>query len=138
MNIKSEKGITNIDITVSVILITLFVSLIETIATNINSNSKNIRRKTEALNYAINEIEDVKASNFEDLDKIYVGSEAEGNIENSGFYKKITITDYADLDKNKDDDTIKRDIVKIVKVEISYKQGKDTQTVDLSTVVTKK
>ena len=37
-----------------------------------------------------------------------------------------------------DDDTIKRDIVKIVKVEISYKQGKDTQTVDLSTVVTKK
>ena len=67
-----------------------------------------------------------------------MGSEAEGNIENSGFYKKITITDYADLDKNKDDDTIKRDIVKIVKVEISYKQGKDTQTVDLSTVVTKK
>ena len=61
MNIKSEKGITNIDIIVSIILITLFVAIIATLMYSINSNSKSVERRSEATNYAINTIEKIKA-----------------------------------------------------------------------------
>ena len=56
MKIKSEKGITNIDLTVSIILITLFVAIIATLMFTINTSSSSMERKTEATNYAINEI----------------------------------------------------------------------------------
>ena len=57
MNLKNEKGITNIDIIVSIIIITLFVAIIATLMSNINGNSDSVERRAEATNYAINEIE---------------------------------------------------------------------------------
>ena len=44
MRIKSEKGITGIDITVSIILITLFVSLIATLMYTTNKNASTMER----------------------------------------------------------------------------------------------
>ncbi len=133
MNIKSEKGITGIDITVSIIIITLFVAIIATLIYNINSNSKSVERRSEATNYAINEIEKIKAADFDTIDTLA----GEENIEDTGYHKKITITDYADLEENKENDTLVPGLVKKVTVEISYKDGNSTETVDLSTVVTK-
>lgn len=46
MKVKSENGITNIDITVSIILITLFVAIIATLMYNINSNSNSVERRS--------------------------------------------------------------------------------------------
>ena len=135
MKIKSEKGITTIDITVSIVLITLFVAMIATIMYNINANSATIDRRTEATNYAINKIEELKSTSFEELNKMT--SPVEEDISGTGYHQKITITDYADLEENKDDDTIIPGLVKKVTVEISYKDGNTTQTVDLSTVIAK-
>lgn len=132
MNIRSEKGITNIDITVSIILITIFVTIIGTLAYNINSNTIAMERRTEAIDYAINEIEKLKAVNIDELEDM----EVDENIGDTGYYKKITVTDYADFEKNQGK-AIVRDLVKQVKVEISYMQGKETMTVDLSTIITK-
>lgn len=140
MKIKSEKGITNIDITVSIILITLFVAIIATLMYNINANSGSVERRSIATNYAINEIESLKAQNFDDLEETGEINEFEDILENgntTGYAKKITIIDYANLEENKDDDTIVPGLVKKVTVEISYKDGNTTQTVDLSTVITK-
>lgn len=140
MKIKSEKGITNIDITVSIILITLFVAIIATLMYNINANSGSVERRSIATNYAINEIESLKAQNFDDLEETGETNEFEDILENgntTGYAKKITIIDYANLEENKDDDTIVPGLVKKVTVEISYKDGNTTQTVDLSTVITK-
>ena len=67
MKIKNQEGFTSIDLTISIILITLFVALIVAIMYTINANFISIQRKTEATNYAINEIESLKAQNFEDL-----------------------------------------------------------------------
>ena len=133
MNIKSEKGITNIDIIISIILITLFVAIIATLMYSINSNSKAVERRSEATNYAINAIETIKASAFDDLDNLA----GESDIENTGYHQKITITDYAELGDNINDDTIVPGLVKKVTVEISYRDGNTTETVDLSTVITK-
>ena len=98
-------------------------------------NKKNLCKKCEIKikPYQINEIEKIKAASFDTIDKLAV----EGNIENTGYYKKVTITDYADLEENQNDDTIISGLVKKVTVEISYKHGNNTETVDLSTVITK-
>lgn len=132
MNIRSEKGITNIDITVSIILITIFVTIIGTLAYSINSNTMAMEKRTEAINYAINEIEKLKATNIDELESMEVSE----NIGSTGYYKKITVTDYADFEKNQGKGIV-RNLVKQVKVEISYKQGKETKTIDLSTLITK-
>ena len=132
MNIRSEKGITNIDITVSIILITIFVTIIGTLAYSINSNTMAMEKRTEAINYAINEIEKLKATNIDELEAMEVSE----NIGSTGYYKKITVTDYADFEKNQGKGIV-RNLVKQVKVEISYMQGKETKTIDLSTLITK-
>lgn len=140
MKIKSEKGITNIDITVSIILITLFVAIIATLMYNINSNSNSVERRSIATNYAINEMESLKAQNFDELEETVEPNEFEDILENekpTGYAKKVTIIDYANLEENKDDDTIVPGLVKKVTVEISYKDGNTTQTIDLSTVIAK-
>lgn len=140
MKIKSEKGITNIDITVSIILITLFVAIIATLMYNINANSGSVERRSIATNYAINEIESLKAQNFDELEETVEPNEFEDILENekpTGYAKKVTIIDYANLEENKDDDTIVPGLVKKVTVEISYKDGNTTQTIDLSTVIAK-
>ena len=142
MRIKNEQGITNIDLTITIILITLFITIIATLIFTINRNSTSVERVTEATNYAINEIENLKAQDFESLtdtddttnDFIDI-TDAEGQL--TGYSKKITITDYANLPENQDDDTILSGLVKKVTVEISYKDGDTIETVDLSTVISK-
>ena len=134
MNWKNEKGITTIDITVSIILITLFVALIAVLIYNVNQNSDSIERRAEATNYVINAIEEIKTTNFDNLQN------SEQNIGDTGYYEKITVIDYVDLKKeeqNEQDNTIMSGLVKKVTVEVSYKDGNTTQTVDLSTIRTK-
>ena len=134
MNWKNEKGITTIDITVSIILITLFVALIAVLIYNVNKNSDSMERRAEATNYVINAIEEVKTTNFDNLQN------SEQNIGDTGYYEKITVIDYADLkreEQSEQDDSIISGLVKKVTVEVSYKDGDTTQTVDLSTIRTK-
>ncbi len=128
MNWKNEKGITTIDVTVSIILITLFVALIAVLIYNVNQNSDSIERRAEATNYVINAIEEIKTTNFDNLQN------SEQNIGDTGYYEKITVIDYVDLKK---EDFIMSGLVKKVTVEVSYKDGNTTQTVDLSTIRTK-
>ena len=72
--------------------------------------------------------ETVEPNEFEDILE---------NEKPTGYAKKVTIIDYANLEENKDDDTIVPGLVKKVTVEISYKDGNTTQTIDLSTVIAK-
>ena len=150
MIFKNEKGITNIDLTVSIILITVFIALIATIMYTINANFNSIERRTEATNYAINEIESLKAKNFEDLQDTptdgtndfvnIIVKEEEGNTaieKTTGFSKKIEIIDYSNLPENQGDDTILSGLVKKVTVEIAYKDKDRIETVELSTVIAK-
>lgn len=137
MRIKSEKGITGIDITVSIILITLFVSLIATLMYTTNKNASTMERRTEATNYAITEIEKLKAQTFSDLQDTNETNDFTNIMEGTnptGYAKKITIIDYANLPGKTD---AVSGLVKQVTVEIAYKDGDTTQTVELSTVITK-
>ncbi len=140
MKLRSEKGFTGIDISISVVIIFIFVSIIAALIAQVNSKSREISLKNDATYIAINEIEKVKSNGLEE----YVGkSEADGNnviceneeIENEeGFYKTITVLDYADVEK---DEEIEKDIVKKVTVKISYMFRNEEQKVELSTIVSK-
>ncbi len=144
MKIKSEKGITGIDITISIILITLFVTLIATLMYAIHTNSNSIERKTEATNYAINIMEGLKAHDFDTLEnentdefenitqKVDEGDTKEER--ETGYAKRITIIDYANLPEKTN---AVSGLVKQATVEIAYKDGDTTQSVALSTVITK-
>ena len=132
MNLKNEKGATGIDITISVIVLVLFIGLIVSLMYGINKSSKDIERKTEATNYAISEIEKLKAEDFETLET----KQTSGYIDDTPYYKTIKVIDYADLEENKGQNK-EPGLVKKVTVEISYRSGKEDKKVELTTVLSK-
>ena len=132
MNFKSERGATGIDITIAIIIIGLFIGLIVSLMYGINKSSKDIERKTEATNYAISEIEKLKAEDFDTLES----KQTSGYIDGTPYYKTIKVVDYADLEENQGEDK-ERGVVKKVTVEISYKSGKEDKKVELSTALSK-
>lgn len=143
MKIKSEKGITGVDITLSVILIAIFIGILATLSYNIQSNSKEVSRQAEALDYAITTIEKVKSLDFSELpaaggDGKITGLE-DGYIHNSDgkdtpYYRTVKVTDYTELEGKSE---AKPEIVKRVTVEISYKYQNQNKTITLSTVIGK-
>ena len=66
MVIKGEKGVTGIDIAISLIIITIFIAMIANLIANININNKDSERKTKAVSYAVQEIEKIKALGYSD------------------------------------------------------------------------
>ncbi len=149
MKIRSERGFTGIDISISVVIVFIFVSLIAALIAQVNSKSKEISLRSDATYIAINEIEQVKNNGIE----TYKGmSKANGNnvvcenepIENEeGFFRTITVEDYADIKENTDNENTEEneeiipDVVKRVTVKISYMFQAKEQSVELSTIVSK-
>ena len=136
MKVRSEKGFTGIDISVSVIIAFIFVTIIAMLIYRVNSTSREIYLKSDATYLAINEIEQVKSDGIEAYlgkgNNTVVGTENQEVSGFEGFYKTITVQDYADGKTG-----IISDVVKRVTVKISYMfQGKQ-QTVKLSTILSK-
>ena len=145
MHIKDEKGFTAIDIAISLIILTIFIALIGNLILNINLNSENIKRRTMATSYAVQEIEKIKAQGYIDeyndlgVDKetILQGKDADiFDSENNftGFHKTVFIKDYVLI---KNDNTKQKNLVKELVVEISYKVSNKEQKVRVSTYVAK-
>ena len=138
MDFHNEKGYTGIDISVSVVILFIFVSIISMMIYQMNSSAKEVQLKTDATYLAINEIENIKNQGIDE----YIGkSVANGNnviTENQeveeGYYKTVTVIDYTDIDGNQDKT---KDLVKKVTVKISYMFKAKEQSVELSTVLSK-
>ncbi len=143
MLVKEEKGLTGVDIAISIVVITIFIAMIANLIANINLNTQDIKRKSTATSYAIQEIEKVKAQGYIDdynskgIDSEYVLKDEDiySNFEFSGYHKKVTIKDYVLVKNNKNK---KQDIVKEITVEISYKLGGKDKKVTITTYVAKK
>ncbi len=140
MKIQSEKGFTGIDISVSVVIIFMFITIIAMLIYRVNSTSREIELRSDATYIAINEIEQVKndgigkyigISQKNGNNVVYENEEVSGN---EGFYKTITVIDYTDLDGNENEIS---DIVKKVTVKISYMFNAKEQSVEISTILSK-
>ena len=123
MKIKSEKGVSTIDITVSIIVITLLLSVIVALTININTNNNKVEIKSQALKYAISEIEKIKAQGWD-------ATAESGYINDTAYYKDVTIEDAHSINE-----TIEENIIKRATVEVSYKIGKNEETITLSAML---
>ena len=145
MKIKDEKGAVGTDIALSVLVITIFITLIGTMVVNINLNSTKSERKSIATSYAVQAIERIKSegyiSEYDGLgtteQEVLNGSDndIEENGEFTGYHEKLLIEDYVILDEANSGE--KQNILKKITAEISYKAGGKDQVVQLSTYVTK-
>lgn len=140
MKFHSEKGYTGIDIAISIVVITIFVSIIALVISRFNSSANDLKYKEEAIAIAIEEIELIKKDGFE----VYKDrSIANGNSEVSkdeeisgkeGYYKTIIIEDYTDLEGN---NYAISGLVKKAIVKISYMFRGEEQVVEFSTILSK-
>ncbi len=140
MKIRNEKGFTGIDISISVVIIFIFVSIIAMLIYQVNSEAKEISLRSDATYLAINEIEQVKNNGIEAYTDISIANGNSVICENEeiegtqGFYRTITIIDYTDLEGNEDKVS---NIVKKATVRISYMFQAEEQSVELTTTLTK-
>ena len=145
MKIKEEKGITGIDITLAVILISIFLAVILTIFTTIQKNSTKLSRETEAMYYAIETIENIKSQEFsilpkkgtnkiQGITKLEDGYIKDNQGNSTPYYRTITVQDYSELEGK---DGKIPEILKKVIVQISFKDQNKNKEVVLSTVKVK-
>lgn len=145
MNLSSEKGITIIDIILSVILISIFITIITVISGNIEKNNGNIQRDNEALYYAIDTIETVKGSDFaifpkvgtqkiQNIPNLSDGYITDENGEDTPYYRTVTVQDYTETEEGKGKEP---EILKKITVEIQYRQDNKDRKITLSTIKTK-
>lgn len=138
MNLREQKGFAGSDIIIAVIILFIFVSLIATLFYNFNTSNKDIERKSEAVNIAVTEIEQIKNNSFDVYEGISVANGTNVIVSNepvtgkTGYYKTIEIQDYNDIDPEK-----QADVVKKVTVTITYKFKNQEQTVELETIISK-
>ena len=133
MKIKDDRGFSGVDVTISTLIIIVFLGLIVGLFYNLASTSARIERKTRATNLAIEIIEALKVTKFDDLksteedqmsvEELKLLSSREINIPN-GYSYKILIEDYQN-----------GGVIKKLKVEITYKQGKSNENISIETLV---
>lgn len=134
MDLREQKGFAGSDIIISVIILFIFVSLISTMFYNFNISGREVERRSEAANIAVSEIEQIKINGFSQLINNDISCEKVAVDGKDGYYKTITVEDYADVNTN---ETKQRDVVKRVKVKITYKFKNQEQNVELSTILSK-
>ena len=144
--LKNEKGVTGVDITIAIILITIFVAIIATLFFNIRKTSSDIERRTQATAYAVSIIEQIKANGFDALPTVSDGTNIitgyeDKYIQDNGvdtpYYQTIRVEDYSEIVESTGEEEIQSDVVKKITVTIAYKSGNENQEISLSTSMSK-
>ena len=130
--LKNEKGLSGVDIVISIGIITLFATIIATIFSNLYVSNTRAIRQQAATNYAIQILEkvdelyysEVTDENFE-VKEIENGKHQVAGIEISkGYNVNISIEKYNE----------NFDVIKTVKVNIQYKVGKKDETLEMQKI----
>lgn len=139
MKLKDNKGLTGVDVAVSIVILLIFVSFITSLFYNLSNTSKRIEKKATATNLAIEVIEAMKATEFTTLAG-YTADQKEMTADDitnltgkvltipNGYTVKISI-------KNPNDDDNMGQVIKIITSEISYTENKKVETVKIETLV---
>lgn len=147
MKIRNNKGITGVDITISVIILAIFISLIANMFYNVSQIGNSVSRKSEATYVAVKVIEATKQVEYDELptgetdDTTAITLEelnaflAEENkiVLKNGYGVDIKVENYRKIKG----ETELKDIIKRVTVTVKYNEKGKEQKVELSTVVVK-
>lgn len=146
MNFKKNKGYVAVDASIAIIVLMILIPTIAGMIYNVNTTNNFIDRKTEAISIAVNTIEAAKGIYITELTNekvIDVVQEIYSNLDeneltiekdNNTYKLDIEIQDYADTTEGKAKSAIS-DKIKIVKVVVTFKSGKQENNVELNTVI---
>ena len=116
--LKNKKGFTGIDITISIIAITLFTSTILALMYNVKMENLKMQAKLLSNTYLTETLENVGIAKYEDV-RTDNTSLIPTDMPNT-YIMAINVENYNDMDSSKED------IIKKVNVTISYKIGDKT------------
>lgn len=170
MNFRGNKGYTGIDISISIIILTIVIPIVSGMAYNLGKSRSNMEQKSYAINIASNILEQAKSIN--NLENIYSKEEDQveenpdnifiTNLENNlepteqinqpgsiiefslqdqkqrRYKVTIDIVDFADADNSDSEVVFEKNYVKTVNVKVMYSLGKIIETIEMSTVISKK
>lgn len=143
MNLRDNKGVTGIDLSVALVIIVVFVGIIATLVYNFGISSKGVNRTAIATNILIKKIEELKQQDYSNLQGTTIEYKDENGItQGSAPYKVTTeITKYADSNYVENLNSVEKeqllDVIKIAKVTVEYKVGDKNEKIDISTAITK-
>ena len=142
-SIKDEKGLTGVDIAISLVIVTMFVAIIANLIVNINLDTEKMDRKSKALAYAVQEIETRRATGY--IEKYNgMGTSKEGEtLKEEDIYNNSEFTGYHKVVSIKDDILVENsgtktaDTTKQITVEVFYKLGNNEESIKISTYISK-
>jgi len=142
-SIKDEKGLTGVDIAISLVIVTMFVVIIANLIANINLDTEKMDRKSKALAYAVQEIETRRATGY--IEKYNgMGTSKEGEtLKEEDIYNNSEFTGYHKVVSIKDDILVENsgtktaDTTKQITVEVFYKLGNNEESIKISTYISK-
>ena len=142
-SIKDEKGLTGVDISISLVIVTMFVAIIANLIANINLDTEKMDRKSKALAYAVQEIETRRATGY--IEKYNgMGTSKEGEtLKEEDIYNNSEFTGYHKVVSIKDDILVENsgtktaDTTKQITVEVFYKLGNNEESIKISTYISK-
>ncbi len=142
-SIKDEKGLTGVDIAISLVIVTMFVAIIANLIANINLDTEKMDRKSKALAYAVQEIETRRAIGY--IEKYNgMGTSKEGEtLKEEDIYNNSEFTGYHKVVSIKDDILVENsgtktaDTTKQITVEVFYKLGNKEESIKISTYISK-
>lgn len=154
--LKQNKAFTGLDLSISIIVIIISITVIAFMIYNLYIIGAGVKRNVIATDYAINALEIVGSTDYEDVtfvennslkEKLDAFFGKEGNITQEGNYEVTIGTPgtsgnnfdiIINIEKYSDVNTEKEDYIKIIKVNIKYNLGKETneETLEISTLKT--
>lgn len=131
-----ERGITQADIIVAVVIIILFISVITTGFYNYYKSVQSKNRTTIATNIVVDVIENIEMLQYdevtkENIDNIVETLKLDGSIPKS-YTVTVDLQNYNETEGNMD----KKDLIKILKVKVAYGEN-DTENYEITRLITK-
>ena len=145
IKLKNNKGFTTVDISISIIIIILFVSIISTAYYNYYISITRKNREAQAINTIIDIIESIEKMNYEEITQDEISKLIEelknGKITNygnkitipNGYEVTVIIEKYNETLHNED----KKDLIKKINVKIEYQVGNKTEKIEINKLITK-
>lgn len=155
-NLKKNGGFTGIDVSISMIIILIFIPTVFGVVYNIQKTNANIKRQSNAVSIASRILETVKTERYSDISvsesllasdisRIYKSSEYKNTEKEENGYSYMYYSTTGDENEHYQiqvgiknyypTETENEDLVKLVKVRVFYPVGDKIKDIDISTVV---
>ena len=122
MKLRSNKGITGIDLAIAIIALATFTGLIITLMSNIHRNSIDIQKNANAMAYATIVLEKVDEKAFEEINADFVNT-----LKDSG---EVEIS--SDYIINFSTEVLEENLIKKVGVKVSYDINGEQRTITIN------